>query len=158
MEKNDLMKEYEIKIDSIVNWGCIPIGYAKYLESELIKARAKAAAYDRLVSKTIMSDAELDAPLAQKILREMCEKAEAYDRVMSGGKKTLTNKKSFSSDEFLEEVKKFLIGYGFYLTDMEMTVTPKPTESEYGFMKYAIGKRQIVITGEVDWIDKEITK
>ena len=67
----------------------------------------------------------------------------------------MQRKGSFAPDEFLEEVKKFLIGYGFHLTDMEMTVTPKPTENEYGFIKYAIGKRQIVITGEVDWIDKE---
>jgi hypothetical protein len=64
-------------------------------------------------------------------------------------------KRSFKSDEFLEDVKKFFIDYGFHLTNMEMTVTPKPTESEYGFMKYAVGKRQIVIIGEVDWIDKE---
>lgn len=153
MEKNDLMKEYEIKIDSIVNWDCMPIGYAKYLESELIKERAKPTITYQAVETF------------QEITRNQCdeitalkEKAEAYDMLMSGVKKTLTNKKSFSSDEFLEEVKNFLIGYGFYLTDMEMTVTPKPTESEYGFMKYAIGKRQIVITGEVDWIDKEIIK
>lgn len=50
MEKTEIMIEYEIKIDSIVNWDCIPIGYAKYLESELVKARAKAEAYDRLMS------------------------------------------------------------------------------------------------------------
>ena len=67
----------------------------------------------------------------------------------------MQRKGSFAPDEFLEEVKKFLIGYGFHLTDMVMTVTPKPAENEYGFVKYAIGKRQIVITGEVDWIDKE---
>jgi len=67
----------------------------------------------------------------------------------------MQRKGTFAPDEFLEEVKKFLIGYGFHLTDMVMTVTPKPTENEYGFIKYAIGKRQIVITGEVDWIDKE---
>jgi hypothetical protein len=50
MEKSELMIEYEIKIDSIVNWESNPIGYSKYLESELIKARAKATAYDRLMS------------------------------------------------------------------------------------------------------------
>ena len=50
MEKTDLMKEYEIKIDSRVNWEAYPIGYTRYLESELIKARAKAYAYDRLMS------------------------------------------------------------------------------------------------------------
>ena len=66
----------------------------------------------------------------------------------------IQRKGSFAPDEFLEDVKKFLIGYGFHLTDMVMTVTPKPTESEYGFIKYVVGKRQIVITGEVDWIDK----
>jgi hypothetical protein len=67
----------------------------------------------------------------------------------------LRRKKSFTPDKFLDEVKKFLIGYGFYLTDMVMTVTPMPVENEYGFIKYAIGKRQMIITGEVDWIDKE---
>ena len=50
MEKTDMMKEYEIKIDSIVNWESYPIGYTRYIESELIKARAKAYAYDRLMS------------------------------------------------------------------------------------------------------------
>lgn len=50
MEKTEMMIEYEIKIDSIVNWGSMPIGYAKYLESELVKAKAKAEAYDRLMS------------------------------------------------------------------------------------------------------------
>jgi len=50
MEKSELMIEYEIKIDSIVNWESNPIGYTRYLESELIKARAKAKAYDRLMS------------------------------------------------------------------------------------------------------------
>ena len=50
MEKTDLMKEYEIKIDYRVNWESYPIGYTRYLESELIKARAKAYAYDRLMS------------------------------------------------------------------------------------------------------------
>lgn len=39
MDKTDLMKEYEIKI-----------GYTRYLESELLKARLKAEAYDRLMS------------------------------------------------------------------------------------------------------------
>ncbi len=38
MEKTELMIEYEKKIDSIVNWGANPIGYSKYLESELLKA------------------------------------------------------------------------------------------------------------------------
>ena len=38
---------------------------------------------------------------------------------------------------------------------MVMTVTPIPVENEYGFIKYAIWKRQMIITGEVDWIDKE---
>lgn len=57
--------------------------YAKSLEYKIETLELKAAGYDRLISKTIMSDAELDAPLAQKILREMCEKAEAYDRLMS---------------------------------------------------------------------------
>ena len=52
------------------------------LSEKIDELQAKATAYDRLVSKTIMSDAELDAPLAQKILREMCEKAEAYDRLI----------------------------------------------------------------------------
>lgn len=50
MEKTDLMKEYEIKIDSIVNWEALPIGYTRYLESELLKARLKAEAYDRIMS------------------------------------------------------------------------------------------------------------
>ena len=50
MEKTDLMKEYEIKIDSIVNWESYPMGYTRYLESELLKARLKAEAYDRLMS------------------------------------------------------------------------------------------------------------
>ena len=67
----------------------------------------------------------------------------------------IVKKSRLEPDEFLDEVKKFFIGYGFHLTDMVMTVTPIPVENEYGFIKYAIGKRQIVITGEVDWIDKE---
>jgi hypothetical protein len=50
MEKSDLMIEYEIRIDSIVNWESTPVGYTRYLESELIKARAKSEAYDRLMS------------------------------------------------------------------------------------------------------------
>jgi len=50
MEKTDLMKEYEIKIDYRVNWESYPIGYTRYLESELLKARLKAEAYDRLMS------------------------------------------------------------------------------------------------------------
>jgi hypothetical protein len=50
MKKTEIMIEYEIKIDSIVNWEANPIGYSKYLESELIKARARAEAYDRLMS------------------------------------------------------------------------------------------------------------
>lgn len=48
--KEDLMKEYEIKIDSRVNWESYPIGYTRYLESELLKARLKAEPYDRLMS------------------------------------------------------------------------------------------------------------
>jgi len=50
MEKTDLMKEYEIRIDSIVNWEAHPIGYTRYIESELLKARLKAEAYDRIMS------------------------------------------------------------------------------------------------------------
>ena len=50
MEKTDLMKEYEIKIDYRVNWESYPIGYTRYLESELLKARLKAEAYDRVMS------------------------------------------------------------------------------------------------------------
>ena len=79
---------------------------------------------------------------------------EEFKKADSEISNALRRKKSFAPDEFLDEVKKFLIGYGFHLTDMVMTVTPKPTESEYGFIKYVVGKRQIVITGEVDWIDK----
>ena len=72
---------------------------------------------------------------------------------MAHGK--LQEKESFGLEEFMEEVKQFFIRYGVHIGSMEMTVTPKPTECEYGFMKYAIGKRQIVITGDIDWIDKE---
>lgn len=81
--------------------------------------------------------------------------SEDFSKADSEISNALQREGTFTPDEFLEEVKKFFIEYGFHLTDMEMTVTPKPTEHEYGFMKYAIGKRQIVITGEVDWIDKE---
>lgn len=65
------------------------------LSEKIDELQAKATAYDSLVSKTVMSDAELDAPLAQRILREMCEKAEAYDRLMGGGKKTLKELANF---------------------------------------------------------------
>lgn len=63
MEKTEFMIEYEIKIDSIVNWDFRPIGYTKYLESELIKARAKAAAYDRLMSMNSISENEIQIML-----------------------------------------------------------------------------------------------
>ena len=94
MEKTETMKRYEADTgftDAIV---MVKIGFAKlyfpslayvqWFEEQFTKSEAKATAYDNLVSKTIISDAELDAPLAQRILREMCEKAEAYDRLMSG--------------------------------------------------------------------------
>lgn len=80
MEKSDLMIEYEIRIDSIVNWESTPVGYTRYLESELIKARSNANITDETIEKF------------QKIIRNQCdeisalkEKAEAYDRLMSGG-------------------------------------------------------------------------
>jgi len=102
MEKTEMMEKYEqetgnqsaiarfmvggqaMEIKSFPRLGSFDysVDYVAWLE-------AKAAAYDSLVSKTVMSDAELDAPTAQRILREMAEKAEAYDRIMSGGKKTL---------------------------------------------------------------------
>jgi histone H3/H4 len=96
MEKSKLQKQFEE--ESGLSWSnqtSIPEGHGysyecgQWLEAMLTEAQAKAAAYDSLVSKTVMSDAELDAPTAQRILREMAEKAEAYDRIMSGGKKTL---------------------------------------------------------------------
>ena len=90
-----------------------------------------------------------------EIIAQSGVSSEEFQKADSEISKTLTKKKSFSSDEFLDDVRNFLMGYGFHLSDMEMTVTPKPCENEYGFIKYAIGKRQIVITGEVDWIDKE---
>ena len=90
MEKSKLQKQFEE--ESGLSWSnqtSIPEGHGysyecgQWLEAMLTEAQAKAASYDSLVSKTVMSDAELDAPLSQKILREMCEKAEAYDRLMS---------------------------------------------------------------------------
>ena len=72
---------------------------------------------------------------------------------MAHGK--LQEKESLGLEDFMEEVKQLFIGYGIHLGSMEMTVTPKPTATEDGFVKYAIGKRQIVITGDIDWIDKE---
>ena len=72
---------------------------------------------------------------------------------MSHGK--LQEKESFGLEEFMEEVKQFFIGYGIHLGSMEMTVQPRHCGDEYGFVKYEIGKRQIVITGDIDWIDKE---
>jgi hypothetical protein len=51
MEKSDLMIEYEIRIDSIVNWESTPVGYTRYLESELIKARSNANITDETIEK-----------------------------------------------------------------------------------------------------------
>lgn len=95
MEKSEMMKKFEAetgKQSAIVKFmsggqalerkSYPKLGPYDYNMEYLAWLEAKAAAYDRLVSKTIMSDAELDAPLAQKILREMCEKAEAYDRLI----------------------------------------------------------------------------
>ena len=72
---------------------------------------------------------------------------------MAHGK--LQEKESFGIEEFMEEVKQFFIRYGVHIGSMDMRVLPIPSEDEYGFVKYAIGKRQIVITGDIDWIDKE---
>jgi hypothetical protein len=104
-----------------------------------------------------MTNKELqqNALAISEIIAKSGVSSEEFKKADSEISNTIQRNGSFAPDEFLEEVKKFFIGYGFHLTDMEMTVTPKPTESEYGFIKYAIGKRQIVITGEVDWIDKE---
>jgi len=49
-EKNELMIEYEIMVDSIVNWEEPPKGYTKYLESKIFKMRPIVKAYDRLMS------------------------------------------------------------------------------------------------------------
>jgi hypothetical protein len=80
MEKSEIMIEYEIRIDSIVNWESTPVGYTRYLESELIKARSNANITDETIEKF------------QEIITKQCdeisalkEKAEAYDRLMSGG-------------------------------------------------------------------------
>ncbi len=102
MEKSEMMKKFEAetgKQSAIVKFmtggqalerkSYPKLGPYDYNMEYLAWLEAKATAYDNLVSKTIISDAELDAPLAQRILREMAEKAEAYDRIMSGRKKTL---------------------------------------------------------------------
>ncbi len=60
---------------------------ADALQNAFDRCEAKATAYDRLLAKKL-TDEELDNPPASKILKEMAEKAEAYDRLMSGGKKT----------------------------------------------------------------------
>lgn len=79
MEKTELMIEYEIKIDSVVNWEANPIGYAKYLESELIKERAKPTiTYQAVDTFQEIITAQCDEISALK------EKANAYDRLMSG--------------------------------------------------------------------------
>ena len=89
MIKTEMMKQYEKETGETLDMAILAEDASGSWYGYIDMVDAKAEAYDRLVSKTIMSDAELDAPLAQKILREMCEKAEAYDRLMSGGKKTL---------------------------------------------------------------------
>jgi len=92
MEKTKLMLEYEKQTGLLAlcseydewtekEYWFTTTKYSEWLEARLAESQTKATAYDRLVSKTIISDAELDAPLAQRILREMCEKAEAYDRI-----------------------------------------------------------------------------
>lgn len=85
MEKSKYMKQFEEEtgIEAIFHsaWGDeVSSDYLDALE-------AKATAYDRLLAKKL-TDEELDNPPASKILKEMAEKAEAYDRLMSGGKKT----------------------------------------------------------------------
>jgi hypothetical protein len=49
-EKNELMIEYEIMVDSIVNWEELPKGYTKYLESKIFKMRSIVKDYDRIMS------------------------------------------------------------------------------------------------------------
>jgi hypothetical protein len=49
-EKSELMIEYEIMVDSIVNWEEPPKGYTKYLESKIFKMRSIVKDYDRIMS------------------------------------------------------------------------------------------------------------
>lgn len=58
------------------------------LQIAITRANALQNAFNGLLAKKL-TDEELDSPPASKILKEMAEKAEAYDRLMSGGKKTL---------------------------------------------------------------------
>jgi hypothetical protein len=56
------------------------------LQIAITRANALQNAFDRLLAKKL-TDEELDSSPASKILKEMAEKAEAYDRLMSGESK-----------------------------------------------------------------------
>lgn len=92
MEKTEMMKRYEAETGKqssrFVTDGIHSAGIEVWHYEYLAWLEAKATAYDRLLAKKL-TDEELDNPPASKILKEMAEKAEAYDRLMSGGKKTL---------------------------------------------------------------------
>jgi|GEM_PF-2303635 len=99
MEKTETMKRYEAETgksarDELYS-GSIKLymptnDYIAWLESELLIASSRANAlqnaFDRLLAKKL-TDEELDSSPASKILKEMAEKAEAYDRLMSGESK-----------------------------------------------------------------------
>jgi hypothetical protein len=76
-EKNTGKPSTRFVTDGIHSAG-IEVWHFEYIEW----LEAKASSYDRLLAKKL-TDEELDSPPASKILKEMAEKAEAYDSLMS---------------------------------------------------------------------------